>query len=162
MDCDDHVKIGDFGLATARPKISNQSATPSDLVDGLNRAPHSEKSSEIASGSEHFIGTALYVAPELKCGTNKQTIHSMIHFSNFFILTKTKPKLLIGKPVYNEKVDIYSLGIIFFEMCHPPLNTGMERIKILSSIRQPDIVLPQDSDRLTANEVMMLILSSFY
>ena len=49
------------------------------------------------------IGTAMYVAPEL--GVSRVT-------------------------TYNQKVDLYSLGIIFFEMCYPPLATGMERIKV--------------------------------
>ena len=51
------------------------------------------------------IGTAMYVAPEINAG-----------------------KVIAA---YNQKVDIYSLGIIFFEMCTPALTTGMERIKIL-------------------------------
>ena len=49
------------------------------------------------------IGTAMYVAPEL--GISRVTS-------------------------YNQKVDLYSLGIIFFEMCYKPLSTGMERIKV--------------------------------
>lgn len=63
------------------------------------------------------MGTALYVAPELNSNS---------------------------KAVYNQKVDIYSLGIILFEMCYRALNTGMERIKILSAIRSKDIVFPSD------------------
>jgi len=35
---------------------------------------------------------------------------------------------------YNEKVDIYALGIIFLEMFHP-FTTAMERTKILSQLR---------------------------
>ena len=66
------------------------------------------------------IGTAMYVAPELNTGK------SMV--------------------AYSQKVDMYSLGIIFFEMCHPPLTTGMERIKILSSVRSKDIILPNECD----------------
>ena len=31
-------------------------------------------------------------------------------------------------------------------MCHPPLTTGMERIKILSALRSKDIILPPDLD----------------
>lgn len=43
-----------------------------------------------------------------------------------------------------QKVDIYSLGIIFFEMCHAPLGTTMERVKVLVALRQQDIVIPVD------------------
>jgi translation initiation factor 2-alpha kinase 4 len=64
------------------------------------------------------IGTAMYVAPEINAG-----------------------KVIAA---YSQKVDIYSLGVIFFEMCHPPLSTGMERIKVLSLLRTKAIVLPED------------------
>ncbi len=43
-------------------------------------------------------------------------------------------------------MDIYSLGVIFFEMCYPPLATGMERIKILSDLRASPAKLPDDFD----------------
>ena len=36
---------------------------------------------------------------------------------------------------YTEKVDLYSLGIIFFEMCYKPLETTMERVKVLGNLR---------------------------
>lgn len=67
------------------------------------------------------VGTAYYVAPELK---------------------KT-----FGKTHYNKKVDIYSLGIIFFEMCHNPFVTGMERCKILTNLRLPEILIPIELER---------------
>lgn len=66
------------------------------------------------------VGTALYVAPEL----SKK----------------------VEKAIYNQKVDIYSLGIIFFEMCHKPLSTGMERVKVLLNLRSEDIILPPELD----------------
>lgn len=34
-----------------------------------------------------------------------------------------------------QKVDLYSLGVIFFEMCYRPLATGMERVKVLVNLR---------------------------
>lgn len=43
-----------------------------------------------------------------------------------------------------QKVDIYSLGVIFFEMCHKPFATEMERIQILSDLRMYDCILPKD------------------
>jgi serine/threonine protein kinase len=67
---------------------------------------------------------------------------------------RNRSKFVAGsKAAYSSKVDIYSLGIIFFEMCHPPWPTGMERVKVLSSLRQPDINIPH-SEHLTTKEVI--------
>lgn len=38
---------------------------------------------------------------------------------------------------------MYSLGIIFFEMCYP-LNSGMERVHVLTALREPDITFPPE------------------
>lgn len=46
-------------------------------------------------------------------------------------------------PPFFQKVDLYSLGIIFFEMCYPLL-TGMERVNILVNLRNSEIILPTD------------------
>ncbi|OCF54570.1 PEK/GCN2 protein kinase [Kwoniella mangroviensis CBS 10435] len=58
------------------------------------------------------IGTSLYIAPEVAISRS-----------------------------YNEKADMYSLGIIFFEMCYP-FKTTMERVHILNAVRQPSITFP--------------------
>ncbi|WVQ95416.1 hypothetical protein IAU59_002513 [Kwoniella sp. CBS 9459] len=58
------------------------------------------------------IGTSLYIAPEVAISRS-----------------------------YNEKADMYSLGIIFFEMCYP-FKTAMERVHILNAVRQPTITFP--------------------
>ncbi|XP_055375008.1 eIF-2-alpha kinase GCN2 [Condylostylus longicornis] len=63
------------------------------------------------------VGTALYVAPELTGNASKST--------------------------YNQKVDMYTLGIILFEMSHPPFETAMERIKTILDLRSKNIVLPE-------------------
>lgn len=60
------------------------------------------------------IGTALYTAPELRSNSGSS---------------------------YNDKVDIYSLGIIFFEM-NMPFSTAMERINELQRIREKNHELP--------------------
>lgn len=60
------------------------------------------------------VGTTLYVAPELRSASHA---------------------------TYNDKVDMYSLGIIFYEMCQP-FGTGMERIRALQEIREPNHELP--------------------
>ena len=55
------------------------------------------------------VGTALYVAPELGQAASR------VKFS--------------------QKVDLYSLGVILFEMFYRPLNTGMERVKTIGLLR---------------------------
>lgn len=107
LDASDHVKIGDFGLATnINTKLNeyNNMNLPVEVAETMD---------ESKTG---LIGTALYVAPELG---------------------------LSIKANYNQKVDIYSLGIILFEMSHKPLSTGMERIKILTGLRQKEVIMPQ-------------------
>ena len=107
IDSSDHVKIGDFGLAT-----SGLLGREEDLL-----APKS--SGQQGDELTGQIGTALYVAPEL-----------------------------LGSRVtsYNQKVDLYSLGVIFFEMCSPPPATAMERGKLLGKLRSPNIELPSTWD----------------
>lgn len=40
-------------------------------------------------------------------------------------------------------MDLYSLGIILFEMSHKPFDTAMERHQVIASVRSPAIVIPQ-------------------
>lgn len=60
------------------------------------------------------VGTTLYVAPELRSASGI---------------------------TYTDKVDMYSLGIMFFEMCEP-FGTAMERIRALQEIRERKHELP--------------------
>lgn len=56
------------------------------------------------------------------------------------------PELLKGAShsVYGVKVDIYSFGIIFFEMCHPPFKTDSERYEVLINMRELSIKFPDN------------------
>ncbi|PWW78121.1 Serine/threonine-protein kinase [Tuber magnatum] len=64
------------------------------------------------------VGTVLYVAPELR--TTK------------------------GHAKYDGRADMYSLGIIFFEMCYTPLVTVMERGKVIGKLREKKVNFPSD------------------
>jgi len=44
------------------------------------------------------------------------------------------PEVLTGK--YDAKCDMYSLGILLYEMLVPPFSTGMERIRVLNTLRE--------------------------
>lgn len=69
-------------------------------------------------------------------------------------------EVLNGHGNYNEKVDLYSCGIIFFEMIYP-LGTAMERYTAIRNLRTPSIVFPLDFDfkRLkTEKKIIRLLL----
>ncbi|XP_064621826.1 eIF-2-alpha kinase GCN2-like isoform X2 [Lineus longissimus] len=128
LDSNDHVKIGDFGLATT-DIIAKQNTALMDVTlpsTSQTEVTSSKSGSMTADGETAMtgkVGTALYVSPEvMKSATMK------MH--------------------YDQKVDSYSLGIIFFEMCYRPLSTGMERVKTLSNLRQATIELPDDFDEI--------------
>lgn len=97
-------KIGDFGLATS----GQYQRTDKKLISN----------SQADGDMTRSIGTALYVAPELRSNV---TGH------------------------YTDKVDMYSMGIIFFEMCFP-LKTAMERDQVIRKLRERKHALPADFD----------------
>ncbi|KFB49982.1 eukaryotic translation initiation factor 2-alpha kinase [Anopheles sinensis] len=118
LDSRDQVKIGDFGLATTSIlALQNQSQPNGQLVQlAIGNQKAAGKSSDMGCSLTGKVGTALYVAPELTGNASRST--------------------------YNQKVDLYSLGIILFEMSSPPLNTGMERVKTLMDLRADPVRLP--------------------
>ncbi|KAI9714893.1 MAG: hypothetical protein M1820_000182 [Bogoriella megaspora] len=117
IDDDQNPKIGDFGLATSGQYHAADKFTSS--ADGdMTRS----------------IGTAFYVAPELRSGAGG---------------------------TYNEKVDMYSLGIIFFEMCYP-LKTGMERGEVIRKLREKEHTLPEafnTSDKAAQGEIILSLVN---
>lgn len=110
MDTSGNVKIGDFGLATSSQALIEE-GTPRELEESTTTTMTGGMGgggggggilgySSLTSG----VGTSFYLSPEM-----------------------TSNKHLGVK--YTQKVDIYSLGIIFFEMCYP-FTTAMERAKV--------------------------------
>ncbi|OLN84913.1 eIF-2-alpha kinase GCN2 [Colletotrichum chlorophyti] len=78
------------------------------------------------------IGTTSYAAPEVRSAS-----HGM----------------------YSSKVDMYSLGIIFFEMCYTPM-LGMQRAIVLEQLRRPSPVLPSDfkpDERVKTDIILSLV-----
>ncbi|XP_070440348.1 eIF-2-alpha kinase GCN2 isoform X3 [Equus przewalskii] len=112
LDSDDHVKIGDFGLATDHLAFAAD-GKPDETSDHLIK---SDPSGHLTG----MVGTALYVSPEVQGST---------------------------KSAYNQKVDLFSLGIIFFEMSYHPMVTASERIFVLNQLRDPSSPkFPEDFD----------------
>ncbi|CAD0087378.1 unnamed protein product [Aureobasidium vineae] len=119
IDVAGNPRIGDFGLATT------SQYTSADKVMA---------STNIGADMTRSVGTAMYVAPEIKSGSGVN---------------------------YNDKVDMYSLGIIFFEMCFP-LRTAMERHEVLLKMREKEHVLPsefQAPDKVLQGNIIMDLIS---
>nr|CDS31112.1 eukaryotic translation initiation factor 2 alpha [Hymenolepis microstoma] len=155
LDANDHVKIGDFGLATRmsakassawkeysafkhgyrsgkldRSYGSNLAAILENPDDGSNPLidPSSSNTNMHSLTASHLntmtsnVGTYIYMSPEISK------------------TSKGKNRRL----VYDEKVDIYSLGIVLFEMFYHRTSTGMERANIFDDLRKPKIIFPPD------------------
>nr|XP_048315940.1 eIF-2-alpha kinase GCN2 isoform X2 [Myodes glareolus] len=113
LDSDDHVKIGDFGLATDHLAFATDGKQDDQAGDHMIK---SDPSGHLTG----MVGTALYVSPEVQGST---------------------------KSAYNQKVDLFSLGIIFFEMSYHPMVTASERIFVLNQLRDPASPrFPEDFD----------------
>lgn len=92
-------------------------ATTAALV--LQQQPEAywaNSNSQTRSSQTDCVGTSVYIAPEL---INQAS-----------------------KSVYSKKVDIYSFGIIFFEICSDRFGTQSERYEVIKKVRDQEIVLP--------------------
>ena len=113
LDSEGTIKIGDFGLAVSGRNASTPSLADDDA--SLHKGKHatiSESSDDFGDSMTNGVGTALYRAPEQ---------------GGDACLTSMQP--------YDERADLFSLGVILFEMSHEPFLTGMERITLIQALR---------------------------
>ena len=101
-------------------------ARPSDYRKAEHIGPRTE---ENLGSFTKDIGTASYVAPEVQSA---------------------------GDGKYNEKADMFSLGVVFLEM-NVVFATGMERVESLAALQRAEPVLPQlleDPERATQGTII--------
>lgn len=63
------------------------------------------------------VGTVLYMAPEVRGGRNLFSGSSL--------------------QLYDNRVDMFAMGVVFFEMWRPPFATAMERVDVLGKLVLP-------------------------
>ncbi|VDP81347.1 unnamed protein product [Echinostoma caproni] len=143
LDANDHVKIVDFGLATrtAEKQVVNARREAeviqrcSELsLDGPDPDPQafsvrgiesiSDRLSEVGSSMlgrsmTRYVGTFFYISPEVQAASRKHMF-------------------------YDERVDIYSLGIILFEMFYQAMPTVAQRVAVLTDLRKEQVIFPAD------------------
>ncbi|XP_008552622.2 eukaryotic translation initiation factor 2-alpha kinase [Microplitis demolitor] len=108
---DNKIKIGDFGLVTAMTEDDGISCKDIDNAEDADDDSGKESNRRIKKHTAN-VGTHLYMSPEQ-----------------------------INGVIYDYKVDIYSLGIILFELL-VPFTTGMERMVTLGNLKKN--IFPDD------------------
>lgn len=104
---DGQIKIGDFGLVTDMAEMPTDLVTSSSSISNSNSSSFGDFDFTNIRQKNHTqrVGTSLYMSPEQSNGLS-----------------------------YNYKVDIYSLGLILFELLNF-FNTETERYKVLANLR---------------------------
>jgi serine/threonine protein kinase/histidyl-tRNA synthetase len=125
LDAEGYIKVGDFGLAGARPALDEDSimipaASATSVANHLQRlrslvSDEPSLDGSFAASDASVVGTLLYSAPEQVSGKGK----------------------------YAFPADMFSLGVILFEMWHPPFATRMERVEVITALREKQ-VFPKD------------------
>ena len=104
----DAVLIGDFGLSkSVSGNVNANDGGDGDGGDGKNTVDAAIVNND-ASDATGAVGTALYIAPEI----------------------------LEQWPSYTQKVDIWSCGVVAFEIFNGPFRTVHERVLALRNLRE--------------------------
>jgi translation initiation factor 2-alpha kinase 4 len=61
--------------------------------------------------------------------------------------------------IYDGKADMYSLGVILFEMIYHPIKSSMERQDIIGGIRKEPLVWPRDLDQNAKKDFVDIVKS---
>ncbi|DAZ95392.1 TPA: hypothetical protein N0F65_001050 [Lagenidium giganteum] len=124
------IKLGDFGLSRYAANVNVNAAVVSSVTEEHTQVTMtrmnqlngplsiSRWTKSVSAMSENGevtagVGTYLYASPEQVAGKK-----------------------------YNARTDMYSLGMILFELCHEPFTTTMERYVTLRNAR--DCIFPED------------------
>ena len=128
-DVEREVKGGEFEYGDDDNNLVNRFSS----AHSLSQSGISVSGISIAGSHTGGVGTAMYSAPEQQEGTITKNMRQgsgqgkgRSCISNFELVTAAR---------YNERADLFSMGVILFEMCHAPFQTGMERVLTLRALR---------------------------
>ncbi|CAM9232741.1 unnamed protein product, partial [Scytosiphon promiscuus] len=173
LDGEENVKLGDFGLATSkkvRAKTFADSRHKGDL--GSNSSPSSDE------GDRHHRGVDKNDDGDGDTGDDDRdksgSIRSALYPSVFGELSMSGDTSQLTDGVgtgpyiapeqgarfgqYNHKADMWSLGVILFEMLAPRFSTLMERAGVMTALRTPGgaVFPPAFEERVPDNAKQMI------
>ncbi|KAK9906778.1 hypothetical protein WJX75_007809 [Coccomyxa subellipsoidea] len=106
------IKLGDFGLAKfASMPESEEEAEERGISCAKERHDADSQHGSALGETTGRVGTSFYISPEVANGWAR----------------------------YDDKVDIFSLGIVAFELWHP-FATGMERVALLRDLQSHGVM----------------------
>jgi translation initiation factor 2-alpha kinase 4 len=163
LDSDVNVKLGDFGLSTQLDAAQQRGEgvgangrddldrTTDDLLDGGGGGGGHNSRSHSRHNSDELSKSVLVPPRTLSPQSAASLYNRAMNSSN---LSETPagmmtgeigtyyyiaPELRVARWVsFDQKVDLYSLGIIFFEMCNP-FGSASERYHVLTELREQGV-----------------------
>ncbi|GAM21149.1 hypothetical protein SAMD00019534_043240 [Acytostelium subglobosum LB1] len=138
------IKIGDFGLATNKTSTSSSTTKMSSSTQSLNTSSTSTTSSSMSSSNKANLWESLE-EQENDFSFDAVDQHTARVGTLFYTSPEQESGVCEGEGSYDDKVDMYSLGIVFFEMWYV-FSTGHERVAVLRDLRDRGI-FPKDFER---------------
>ncbi|ETL84385.1 PEK/GCN2 protein kinase [Phytophthora nicotianae] len=148
LDSEGTVKLGDFGLAVRPPKVleddSNDDSTPpGETATGTILSESTGSSAAELYGRlklENLESTRVVGRSSVQNSNLMTTMSADVGDGNITAGVGTAfyraPEQEREGQRYNQKADLFSLGILFFEMWSPPFTTLMERAQALTGLRE--------------------------
>ncbi|KAI8582596.1 hypothetical protein K450DRAFT_226018 [Umbelopsis ramanniana AG] len=155
LDSNNDVKIGDFGLAT-----SNQ--TLIEAVSAFARNHHDTLHTLTTKMHDHSMDGTVTSASGATWNHNLDESMTTGVGTTFYVSPEVLPDPSKGASPgmrYNQKVDMFSLGIIFFEMCYP-LHTGMQRAMVLQDLRNGKFPDDFNPNYVNQKDIIQMLTSS--
>ncbi|KAG1703186.1 hypothetical protein DVH05_008096 [Phytophthora capsici] len=149
LDYEGTVKLGDFGLAVRPAKVldddssNDDSSPPGETVSGAILSESTGSSAAELYGRlklENLESTRVVGRSSVQNSNLMTTMSADVGDGNITAGVGTAfyraPEQEREGQRYNQKADLFSLGIMFFEMWSPPFTTLMERAQALTSLRE--------------------------
>ena len=148
LDSAMHAKVSDFGISRQAPTIGEpaigQAAeiVPTDVMWSSMDAPASGATSSLTLG----VGTLRYMAPEVITYPSRPHL-AATHADNSASLRPPPPP----PPPYDAKCDVYSFGLLVWEMMHGEVAfghlSGRDTVRETANGIRPRIALAPDRSR---------------
>lgn len=152
IDANDEIRIGDFGLATFKTQVNSENGLQMAVPE---LTQYNLLQLELTSG----IGTLLYISPEQSrppepplSDPNNNESGSTVNEQKGS-QSQRSSSVMVKDSAYDAKVDMYALGIIFFEMWYP-FSTAHERFKTIKDLRHG--VFPEDFKTSHSRQVQII------